>query len=93
MTLYNTYSLCPLFFIIFLFFHQMLALQKIYKCFLLHLKSSFCSRNVYILEFTNGGEVIYDVMNWLAQNCRCNFKNNSKTDLYYIIKLGQIICN
>ena len=36
------------FFIKFLFFHQMIALQKLKKCFLFHLKSSFCSRNIQI---------------------------------------------
>ena len=32
-------------------------------------------------------------MNWLAQISRCNFWNNSKTTLYYIIKFGKIIHN
>ena len=52
---------------------------KIYeKCLLLHLKSSFRSRDIQIFAFltflstlsrlkrTNGSGIIYDVMNWLA---------------------------
>ena len=39
----------------------------------------------------NWSGIIYDVVNWLAWICRCNFQNNSKTALYYNIKLGQII--
>ena len=31
--------------------HQMIALQKLWKCFLFHLKSSFCSRDIQIFVF------------------------------------------
>ena len=73
--------------------------------FLFHLKSSFRSQDIQFFLFffpsfplsklkgTNGSGIIYDVMNWLAQICRCNFWNKSKTALYYIIQLGQIIYN
>ena len=37
-----------IFFIKFLFFYQMIALQKLWKCFLFHLKSSFRSREIQI---------------------------------------------
>ena len=52
--------------------------SKTEKCFLFHLKSSFCSWDIQIfvifpLPFctsrfkrTNGSEIIYDVMNWRA---------------------------
>ena len=51
---------------------------KTEKCFLFHLKSSFCTRDIQIfvifsLPFTlsrfkraNGSGIIYDVINWLA---------------------------
>ena len=45
------------------------------------------------LQRTNESGIIYDVMNWLAQICSCNFWNNSKTALYYTVKLSQIIYN
>ena len=66
-----------LFFIKFLFFQQMIALQKI-EFFLIHLKSSFHSQDIQffvIFSFlsmlsrfkrTNGSGIIYDVMKWLA---------------------------
>ena len=48
-TLENQYlSLCPLFFIKFLFFHQMIALQNYEKCFLFNLKRSFCFQDIQI---------------------------------------------
>ena len=47
--LYRLYSLSPLFFIKFLFFHQMIALQKRFeKCFSFHLKSFFHSWDIQI---------------------------------------------
>ena len=36
---------------------------------------------------------MYDVMNWLAQICRCNFWINLKTTLHYMTKLGLIMYN
>ena len=42
-------SFCSVFFIKFLFFHQMIAIQKLWKMFFLfHLKSSFHSRDIQI---------------------------------------------
>ena len=35
--------------------------------------------------------IIYDVMMWYAGISRYNFWNDSKTAVYYIIKLGQLI--
>ena len=71
-------KLCLLFFINFLFFHQIIAFQKFEKYFLLHLKSSFCTKDIQIFVIfpflstlsrfkrTNRSGIIYDVMNWLA---------------------------
>ena len=95
--------MCPLFFIKFLFFHHMVPFKNYEKCFLFHLKMYFRSRDIQIFVIfsflstlsrfkrTNESGIIYNVMNWLARICRCNFSNNSKTALHYIIKLGQII--
>ena len=44
-------KLCSLFFIKFLFFHKMIALQNCEKCFLFHLKSCFRSRDIQIFVF------------------------------------------
>ena len=84
--------MCPLFFIKFLFFHQLIALKH-EKCFLFHLKSSFRSQDIFFVFFpslsilsrfkrTNGIGITY-VMNWLAWIRRCNFCNNSKTGTQY----------
>ena len=51
----------------------------------------FPSFPISILKRTNESRIIYDAMNWLAYISRCNFWNNSKVTLYYIIKLGQAI--
>ena len=78
--------------------------SKTENCFLFHLKSSFLSRDIQIFVIflflsalsrhkrTNESGITYDVMIGLYKfACRCNFWNNSKTSLYYITKLGQII--
>ena len=66
------------FFIKFLFFHQMIALQKRWKMFFISSKklfsftrySDFCNFSSFhtfqIQKKTNGSGIIYDVMNWLA---------------------------
>ena len=64
-------SFCPLFFIIFLFFHQMIALQKLWKMFSISSKnlfsfsrySNFCIffSTLSRFERTNESEIIYDV--------------------------------
>ena len=41
-------KLCPLFFIKFLFFHQMIGLQKLWKMFLISSKISFRSQDIQI---------------------------------------------
>ena len=50
-TLLQTWSLCPLFFIKFLFFTKWQLFQNYEKCFLFHLKSSFPSRDIQIFVF------------------------------------------
>ena len=105
-SLHRNLKLVSAIFINFLLFHQMIALQKLWKVFLISLKklfsflrySNFCK---FVLSFPhfsdakrqNGPGIIYDAMNWLALICKCDFWNNSTTALYYIIKLGQIIYN
>ena len=44
-------NLCPLFFVKFLFFYQMIALPKPWKMFFFHLKSSFRSRDIKVFVF------------------------------------------
>ena len=66
------------------------------KLFLFSRYSNFCNffpsfPNFSRFKRANWSGIIYDVVNWLAWICRCNFQNNSKTALYYNIKLGQII--
>ena len=99
-------SLCPLFFIEFLFFYHVIVLQKLWKMFSFLSKKLFSflrySNLLWFFLFlstlsgfkrTNGSGIIYDVMSWLAKIWRCNIWNNSKTAYYYTIKLGQIVCN
>ena len=72
-------SLCPLFFIKILFFHQMIAPQKLWKMFFISSKKLFSfSRYSNFYNFspsfphfsrfkrTYGSGIIYDVINWLA---------------------------
>ena len=87
------------------FFHQMTAFQKLWKIFYIFSKKLFLLKTFKFLWFfpflstlsrfkrKNGSGIIYDVMNWFAYICRCNFLNNPKTILYNIIKLGQIKYN
>ena len=101
----NQFKACVRYFLsIFLFFHLLIALQKLLKCFLFHLKSSFCFQDIQIFVFflffstlsrfkrTNGSGII-NVMHLRAKICRCNFWNDTRTALHYTIKLGQIIYN
>ena len=87
----NLWSFCPLFFINLLFFYQMVACQKIWKMLFISFKklfsflkySNFCNFFPFLsilfrIKRTNGSGIIYDVMNWLAEICKCNFRNNSK---------------
>ena len=76
-------------FIKFLFFHQMISLQKLWKCFLFHLKSSFLSQDIQIFVFSFsplfspvshcfGGWSkknlkVYDVINCLNKNLITHF--------------------
>ena len=76
---------------IFLFFHLMIALQILWKCFLLHWKSSIHSQDiqmfVFFSRFFNTCQIQKDkwkwnnfyVMNWLAKIWRCNFGITQKT--------------
>ena len=92
------------FLLIFYFFTKRWPFQNYEKYFLFHLKSSFRSWDIPIFQLfpffyllsrlkKTNGIWIYYVMNWLAWICRYNFCNNSKTTLYYAIKLGQIVYN
>ena len=85
----------------FLFFHQMIVLQKLKNA-----SFSFIWKAIYILEIfkflyffpfiftlsrfkrSNESGIIYDAMNCLLQSSRCNFWNNAKAILYCTIKLG-----
>ena len=84
--------MCLLFFIKFLFFHQMFFISlKQLPSFLGY--SNFCIFYSSFPHFPNSKELMkveYDVMNWLAKICRHNFWNNWKAALYYLIKLGQV---
>ena len=71
----------------------MMALQKPWKFFISFSWFFPFLSKLSRFKRTNGSGIIYDVMNWFAYSCTCNFWNNSKTDLYYIMKLGQIIHN
>ena len=86
-----------------IFFHQTIVLQKLWK--ILHISSNklfsfwrysiFCIFSpflftLYRFKRTNESRTIY-VMNWLGLISRCNFCNKSKSPLYYIIKLVQLI--
>ena len=87
------------FFIKFLFFHQKIALQNLWKMFFISSKklflfprfSSFCS---FFLSFPNipnskgQMEVEWFMMSWI-KFAGVNFWNNSENALYYIMKLGQ----
>ena len=72
-------SLCPLFFIEFLFFYHVIALQKLWKMFSFSSKKLFSFLRYSNLSWfflflstlsgfkrTNGSGIIYDVMSWLA---------------------------
>ena len=88
----------PYFLSIFSFFHQTMALQKLWKMFFISSKSSFHCWDIQIfiiftLPSTFQIQKDRSKWNWLVWICRCNFWNNSRTPLYYIIKLGQIIYN
>ena len=79
--------------------------KTIKKCFSFHLKSSFRPQGIkifviFLLPFhtfqilkDKWNWIVYDVMNWLAQICSCNYWNNPETALYYTIKLSQIMYN
>ena len=80
----------------------MITLQKLWKplsisswkLFSFSRYSNVCDFSVPFHNFKiqkDKCEIIYDVMNWLAQISRCKFWNNPKNALYYIIKLGQVI--
>ena len=70
---------------IFLFFHWMIALQKLWKCFLFYLKNSFRFWSVYIFVFFYLAFHFFQVqkdkwmwnnlcvMNWLEYIKRCKF--------------------
>ena len=77
--LYQSYSWCPLFFIKFLFFHQMIARQKLWKVFFISSKRlfsfsrypNFCIFSPSFPHFsrykrTNVSRIIHDVMNCLV---------------------------
>ena len=85
---------------IFLSFHWMIKNYE--QRFLFNRKSSFRSWDVQVFVFfslstftrfkrTNESGTIYYVLNWPAWISRCNVWNNSKSTLYYIIKLDHVI--
>ena len=104
---HNIFKACVRYFLSnFYFFHQMIALQKLWKMFFISSKKALFVFKIFkflwIFPFlsklsrfkrTNGSGIICDAINWLAWICICNFWNNSKTALHYIIKLGPIIYN
>ena len=78
-------------FIKFLFFHQMITLQNLWKMFFISSKKlfSFSRYSIFLyksffpflptlsrLKRTNRSGITYDVINWLEQICRCNFWRN-----------------
>ena len=73
---------------VFYFIKKALFVLKILK--LLQFFSSLSSK-LSKVKRKNGNGIHYDVTNWFALICRCKFWNNSKSALYFIIKLGQII--
>ena len=99
------FKLVSAIFYIFIFSQNDSPYKTMKNVFLFHLKSFFFVLEIFKFLFfpflstfsrlkkSNGSGIIYDVMNWLALICKCNFWNNSKTALNYIIKLGQIIYN
>ena len=78
---------------------QMFKLQKIsFKQILTSTCITCCIKNLSLLLYsnsrfkkTNESGIIYYAINWLSLIRRCKFWNNSKTSLYYIIKLGQVM--
>ena len=78
----HTQSLCPLFFIKFLFFTKWYPFKNYEKCFLFHLESSFRSRDIQILVYSSvffpvnhyfrswfkENIKVYDVINCLNKN-------------------------
>ena len=83
---------------LFFIFHQMIALQKLWKTLFIPSKklfsilrysnfSNFFPFLSTLSKFKNTNEsgITCDVMNWLAEISRCNFWNNSKADLHYIL--------
>ena len=94
-----------IFYQFFYFFTKWEPFKNYEKCFLFHLKSSFCSGDIQIFVIfsllLHSFQIQNDkwewnnhyVINWLAIICRYTFYNNSLTALHYITKLGQIIYN
>ena len=93
---------CFRYFFKFLFFTKWYIPSKIKKIFFCCIKKALFVLEIFkFLPFfpflstisgfkrTNGKGIIYDALNWPACICRCNFLNNSKTALYYIIRCGQ----
>ena len=73
------FKACARYFLSFFIFLPNDSPSKTEKCFLFHLKNSFCSRDIEIFSKfyssfphfsdsngTNGSGIIFDVMNWLA---------------------------
>ena len=87
--LYKNLKLVSVIFFQFFIFHQMIALQKLEKCFLFHLKNSFRSRDMQIFAFlssppfspvihcfrgwSNKNLKVYDVINCLNKNLMTHF--------------------
>ena len=89
------------FVLIIFIFYQMTALQTLWKMLFTSSKKLFSfskySKKIPLLlqvfQIQKGNlkwNNLY-IMNWLAWISICNFWNNSKTALYHIIKLGQVI--
>ena len=81
----------------FYFFTKWYPFKNYEKCFLFHLKSSFCSWDIQVFVIfslstlsrfkkANGSGIIYGVINWLTWISRCNFWNNSKTTEFCPLK-------
>ena len=95
LTAFSSLKLVSTIFIKFLFFHQMIVLQKLWKMILFHLKSSFRSRDIQIFVFLSFPfflPVGYCFTRWLKINPKvhdainCLSKNSIKHFVSYLEK-------
>ena len=72
----GAWSLCPPFFIKFLFFTKWLPLKNYQKCFLFHLKSSFHSWDIHIFLFSSSPlffPVSHCFKGWSKKNLKIHY--------------------